>query len=212
MSATDFLDQDPNASHRYFNVPTNAGWTASHVNGADSQEPMAVAVNTTVAINSRGMVYSVAQFLRGSDADASYVDWDKKLVMAFGVSRTNSDAEAVARVQLKEVNTEGNLAAKGIGILLKNLAIWGEAYDVAREEIDLSTTVTSTYSYEIRIEHVPTVGVRFYVNNTLVGTSTREPSGDAGASNYLVISIVNGGTGGMDDIWHVTPIEIWQET
>jgi len=173
---------------------------------------MGVAVNTTVAINSRGMVYSIAQFLRGSDGDASYIDWDKKLVIAFGISRTNSDAEAVARFQLKEVNTEGILAAKGIGILLKNLAIWGEAYDTAREEVDLSTAVTSTYPYMIRIEHVPTVGVRFYVNNVLVGTSTREPSGDAGASNYLVISIINGGTGGVDAIWHVSPIEIWQET
>jgi len=212
VSASDFLDQCAHALHRYFSVPVNAGWTASHVNGADSQEPMGVAVNTTVAINSRGMVYSVAQFLRGSDADASYIDWDKKLVMAFSISRTNSDAEVIARVQLKEVNTEGNLAAKGIGILMKNLAVWGEAYDTAREEVDLSTALTSTYPYEIRIEHDPATGVRFYVDNILAGTSTREPSGDAGGSSYLVISIINGGTGGVDAIWHISPIEIWQET
>jgi len=212
MSASNLLDQCAHATRRYFGVPVNAGWTASHVNGAASQEPMRAALNTTVAANSRAMVYSVASFLRPSDDNGERVDWDKKLIMGFSIRRDNTDAEVSARVQLKEANTEGDLAAKGIGILVKNLAIWGEAYDTAREEIDLSTAMTATFPYMIRIEHVPAVGVRFYVNNILVGTSTREPSGDAGGTSYLMLSIVNGATGGVDAIWHINPIEIWQET
>lgn len=205
------LERAMRHGHRHFIVPVNAGWTESNVNGTVVVNPLSLDLKTPVTANSRAMIYAYARFLRGSDADPSYIDWDKKLVIVFSIRRTDNDPEVVSRFQLKEVNTEGDLAAKGIGILVKNLVLYGEAYDATREEVNLNTTLTDKYPYMIRIEHEPGTGCRFYVNNVLAGTSTHEPSGDAGATSYLVFSIVNGATGGVEAHWNVTPIEIWQE-
>lgn len=47
---------------------------------------------------------------------------------------------------------------------------------------------------------------------SFVGTSTREPSGSTEDFGYqLMMSIINGETGGVDAMWVISPIEIWQE-
>ena len=197
---------------RHLTIPVNAEWIEDNVNGGVTYAPTRLVGSTTATASSRASAYALIQFLCGSDRCAYIIDWDKHLTFAFSILRYTSDAEVVARVQLKEIAGEGNLTGKGIGILVKNYAIFGEAYDTAREEVDLSITMTDYYPYMIKIEHDPGTGVRFYVNNVLVGTSTREPSGSTEDFGYqLMMSIINGETGGVDAMWVISPIEIWQE-
>lgn len=192
-------------------LPVNGGWSTSLTSGAMSCNPLCMIANTYTDAGAEVLAWCAGHFLRGTDADAALIDWDRKLVIEFGISRVGSDSEVVARFQLKEAHTIADLAAKGFGIVIKNLALYGEAYDTEREEVDLSVAMTDTYPYLVRIEHDPGVGDRFYVNNVLKATSTHESSGDAGATSYFVFSIVNGVTGGVEAYFYISPISIWQD-
>lgn len=197
-------------------VPTNAGWTADHiVNGWGWLGPSAVVSYTGVGVNGRGLQHtSLSGFTQGAGW-LDFFNWGKKTYLVFNVSRINSDAQVIARCQLKEANAEGALAAKGIGLRMDNYALVGESYGTALGTVALGVTLNSGEDKQVVIIHDPdTPQIMWYVDGVLEGTQSTAaniPSGLGGATGYLVASIINGAAGGVDGgLWVFHP-KIWQD-
>ncbi len=197
-------------------VPTNGGWTASHAgSGTGTQNPANQYIATGTTASSRGMMYC---FMYGFDGGAAVsfgrVNWGRKLYLIFNYCRYQAESETVARLQLKEANTEGALAAKGIGIRVDNLSLVGESYGTELGAVDLAATLIHDQTAQVVIVHYPASKIEWYVNGVLKATqavAARIPSGLAGATSTLVHSVVNGATGGVSAQSHIMHPRIWQE-
>lgn len=197
--------------YKHIRVPTNAGWSTSNVNGGVTQQPMRMYENTSITASSRGMGFCQAQGLNSGGITHTFIDWTKRLELSFILSRTGSDAEAVGRIQLKEINTEGVFAAKGIGLQISNYTVVGEAYGTARSTTGTLNTLTINRIIRVKIVKRDT-SVDFYVNEVLVEslTGTAVPATAGAADGYLVFSLVNGVTGGIDVYQLIANIEVVQ--
>ncbi|KKL54788.1 hypothetical protein LCGC14_2261900 [marine sediment metagenome] len=196
-------------------LPTNAGWTVSKSGSGGTEEGVASQkLWTGNTASSKGMLYSN---FTGFSPGASYskVNWDKKLYFIFRYSRSGADAEAIARVQMKETNAEGALAAKGIGIRADDLALTGESYGTELGEVDLGVALTSGRDQQILIIHDPSVPkIEWYVDGVLEGTQStaaKIPNGVAGTTSRFVHSIINGVTGGVFAYSLIFHPKLWQE-
>ena len=192
-------------------IPT-IDWTTSLVNGSVTQEPARQLAFSSATANSSALAYAnTSGFNEGARYD--YLSWNKKLYIIFNYARFTDNAEAVARVQLKSVNSIGALGDLGIGIRLDNLVLVGESYGTVLGELDLATTLTVTFVYQIVIVLDPSVPkIEWYVNGVLKGTqstATKIPSGAGVATIALVNSVANGATaaGAYSIIMHP---KIWQ--
>ena len=178
-------------------IPTNAGWTEVVTgSGSSSQIPSYCAVYTGATNSSTALLHTVMRGFRSADLTANRIDWDKKLYFLFKIARFTAAATAVARIQIKEANTIGQLAAKGIELKIANLAMHLESYGTELGTVDLSTAMTSQYPYKVLIAHDPTVPeIKCYVEGALVGTQStaaKIPSGDAGADSRIMVSLLKG--------------------
>lgn len=196
---------------KHVRVPTNAGWNTSHVNGSSSLGAFFLYVTTSATASSRALVWTYTYGLNSGTIYTYDVDWTKRLELSFILNRLNSDAEAVARIQLKEANTEGILAAKGIGLQISNLTMVGEAYGTALQTTGTLATLTDGRIIRVKIVKTDTA-VEFWVDGILVEslTGTAVPTTASTVFNYMVISIVNGATGGVDARQYVSNIEVVQ--
>jgi hypothetical protein len=184
--------------YKFIRVLTNAGWSTSNAgSGAISQTPFYIATYTGTTPNSRGLAYAYVFGLNSGDITKHSVDWTKYLELHFLVARLRSDPQVIARVQLKEANTEGALAQRGIGIEIDNYTLIGEGYGTTRGTVDLGTTLSDDIAYRIKL--VLRYGtLEFWVNNVLKGTlSESYVPYVKGTASYLVASIINGSTGGV---------------
>jgi hypothetical protein len=196
--------------YKLFRIPTNAGWTSSLVGSGGYVYGVAqLATYTGTTANSRGMVYAYVYELNSGDITHSYIDWTKRLELEFNLTRLNSDAEAVARVQLKEANTEGALAQRGIGIEIQNFTMYGEGYGTARGTVAIGTLTNGRLA---RVKIVKTdSAVQFWVNGVLAGTLTGTAVPNVrGTVPYIVVSVINGATGGVSAIIYAGNIIIVQ--
>lgn len=198
--------------YKVIGVPTNSGWGTSNVNGTASFAPFYVSVSTSVTASSRALTHTYAMFgLNSGTIDRLYVDWTKRLELSFTIARSNSDVEVVARVQLKEAITEGILAERGIGIQISNYTTVGEAYGTARGTTGTLKTLTDARSVHVKIV-LTSASVEFWVDGVLVGslTGTAVPAVAGAAVAYLVVSIINGVTGGVDANMRIGNIQLVQ--
>jgi hypothetical protein len=197
--------------YRLIIVPTT-GWATSNAgSGSATQKPVFLYVGTGTTANSRGMVYTDAYFLNSGDISQSLVDWTKYLEVRFVFDRLGSDPECVARFPFNPRFTEGALTQRGIGLEIQNLAMYGEGYGTARGTVSLGSILSSRYTM-VRI--VKSAGrMDFYVNDVLMGTLTGNyvPNVKGTSSAYIVISIVNGPTGGVSAYFEVGNIWIIYE-
>jgi len=190
------------------------GWNTTTVGGtAVSMYIYGQDIYNDATANSSGLsTFRAYGFSEG--ADLFKFNWDKKTYLIFNYVRRLSDAEAVGRVQLKEAITIGALAAKGIGLRVDNLALMGESYGTELGEVNLNTTITDQYQYQIVIVHDPSVpNIKWYVNGVLKGTqstSAKIPSGVAGTYNHFAHSLANGATGGVAVHGYLMQLKIWQ--
>jgi len=196
-------------------ITTQAGWTASNTGtGGNGGNISYMYVLTGTTASSRGLVYALMNGFEEAGGIWSYFNYDKKLYLIFNYRRNGSDSEAVARFQLKRANTEGALADLGIGIRADNLDLIGESYGTELGEVDLGTTLATDRVSQIVIIHYPGSKIEWYVDGTLKGTQStaaKIPSGSSASANYLVSSIVNGVTGGVNAIQAILHPKIWQE-
>ncbi len=189
-----------------------ASWTDGSTGGSIAATPMFLTCTVAAVGGEDGLASCVAAFLRTLGASYDRVDWDNKIVYSFSVARdAGTHADLRGRVQLKEANGEGILAALGIGIEIQNYDIYGECFNGGRSTVDLGVTMTATHSYRIKIEHFPGVRVDFYVNDQLKGSITtvaNVPAGDAGATSYWVISFDNQAQATAGNMF-CSPIQVW---
>lgn len=190
-------------------VPTNAGWGISNLEtGGVGQFPACLAVFTGVTANSRGLALADAFGLNSGSINKFYVDWTKRIELSFTISRINSDSEVVGRVQLKESGVEGMLIQRGLGIEINNYDLVGEAYGLVRGTVNLGTL------QDDRIAHIKIVltegTVEFWVNSVLKGTltGTAVPSVEGASWSYIISSIINGATGGINAYMYIGDIQI----
>ncbi len=199
----------------YHCFPTNAGWTTSHAGSGNAvQDPGVLYVATGATANSRAMLYSLAYGFNVDQPGHNLLNWDKKLYLVFNYYRVNSDAQCTARVQIKQANTEGALAVKGIGIQVSNLALYGESCGAAQATVDLNTSLTSARSCQVVLIHYPGSKIEWYINGVLKGTQSNAaniPSGLSTTTTYLLHSVVNGAAGGTDCNSTKMQPKIWQE-
>jgi len=193
-------------------VLTNAAWATSNAgSGGHTFAPTFIAAYTGATANSRGMVYSRVFGLNSGDISPYRVDWTKDLELRFNVVRLNSDSEAVARVQIKEATSEGALAQRGIGIEINNFDMLGEGYGTVRGTVSIGTLTNNSLT-RIRIvkrdDHI-----EFWVNDVMQGvlTGTAVPNVTGTVDAYIVISVINGPTGGVNAILFVHDIWIIQK-
>lgn len=196
----------------YTDSAGNTNWQASHVNGGGTVYSAVIFCNTSVTANSRGLLFHYANGLNSGDRGQNQCDYSKKLEWNFTVNRDYSDAQVIARMQLKQVNTEGDLANVGLGLRIDNFVLTGEAYGTARQAINLGVSLTTNYRVRVKIIHIPGVRVEFWVNGVLRGTltGTAVPFGVL-ADTYWVESIINGATGAVNAYIGVGDMLIIQE-
>lgn len=175
-----------------------AGWYTSHVGtGASGASPLEVYINTGANPNSRGLIFDQGCFLNSGTLTVYTCDYTKRLELHFILERTGNDAQAVARVQLKQTSAEGDLAAVGLGLRINNYTVLGEAYGTVRKTVALGVLADRSL-WRVKIVFVPGDRVEFWVNGVLTGTLTGTAVPVAvTAMTYIVISIINGAAGGV---------------
>lgn len=189
-----------------------AGWTPNNSgSGVATSDAQFESVGTGTTANSRGLLSSP---LYGFNLIAVWAQiyYDRKTVLSFAWNRSASDAQVVARMQLKTVATEGALAAKGVGVRADNFALVGESYGSALGEVSLGVSLTDGYLSRITIVIYPSLKIEWYFNGRLVGIQTdpaKIPSGTATA--YLVQSIINGAGGGVSATSMLQMLRVKQE-
>jgi len=194
-------------------VSTAGGWTPSNNGTAGTSTiPFRIYLYTGTTANSRGLLYATCYGLNSGNRLHTAIDYGERMEWSFTIVRETSDTEAVARIQLKQVNTEGQLADVGIGIQIDNLGLTGEAYASARGTASLGVTLVHQRIARIRIVLDPGVSVKFYVDDVLCATltGTAVPTGVSTIS-YMVASIKNGATGGVNPTFSLGDIRIIQE-
>lgn len=196
---------------------THTGWTEVVTGSGATTQGYLQDVSTGITATSTAARYMTPAGL-GMGLAAQYIDWDYPIYLYIPYyNRGSSDAEAVARIQLKLVATIGQLADKGFGIQIDNLALTGESYGTARGTVDLSTTLTVDITYAFLIVFTPGASVAFYVDSgngfTLKGTystAANVASGNSAANVRLMHSIVNGATGGVNAVSYMSNPIVWQ--
>lgn len=201
------------ARYKHIRMPTNSGWTAFLVNGGAGQGVTYLRLNTSVTASSSARAVHDILGLTSGNTTADRIDWDKRLEYSFIFQRINSDAQVVARIQLKLTNVEGLLANRGVGLEINNLTVVGEAYGTARQTTGTLKILTSNWSVRAKIV-VTATSVEFWVDGVLVEslTGTAVPTGIVVASSFEVVSIINGVTGGVNaylDIGNIEVVQAW---
>lgn len=172
-------------------IPTNAGWTEAVTgSGSTAQQVAYSQTRTGTTLNSTARRYT--ETIGGFASSSVFgINYDKPLIFRFNIGRATSEANAVGRVQLKTVQTEGALAAKGLGIRLLNFALYGESYGTAGAFVDLSTTLTDAFNYQVEIRHYPADRIEWWVDGVYKAqqsTAANIPSGTQ--TVYLVHSLI----------------------
>ena len=200
------------AKYKVISVPTDAGWSYALVgSGARSLSAFYMHLATGTTASSSARVYIDPYYLNTDSVTSYSLDWSKRLDLWFIANRIFSDPECVGRIQLKNTSAEGALAGLGVGVEFDNYSVVGEAYGTARGTLSLGT-IPNDRLWQFRIVHVPGVKVEFWVNRVKIGelTGNYVPSGTA-TTPWLVASIKNGPTGGVDAILRLGNIWIIQE-
>jgi len=193
-------------------IPVNAGWTTALVgSGSVFLSPTFLNLATGVTASSSAIARATLFNLTAGNLIMTYTDWYKRLELECVIGRLNSDAQAVARLQIKSATTEGILAGKGIGLQISNYALVGESYGTARGTLALAT-MTDNRAYHVRIVVVPSKLVEFWLNRAKIGelTGTAVPTASSGADLNILASIINGAAGGVDAQVYISPILLAQ--
>lgn len=203
---------DANVMH----IPTNAGWTSILVGGNVAQLPTYQTVNPDLTAGNSALLHCMVGGL-GRQTFWSRVNWDKKLYWFFNYWRLLTQAAAIARVQLKTTTGIGDLAARGIGLYIANMSLYGESFGTSREVVDLGVTLVEN-AVGIMIIHNPSVPeIKWYVDTgaglVLKGTQStaaKIPSGE-GANHTRMVHSCEDPTGGVAPASNMGMPIIWQE-
>jgi len=193
-------------------VPHNAGWlTVLSGSGIVSQTMFSLFLATGTTPNSEARAYQNVHGLNPGNILHTYVDWTKRLEFELLLTRINSDAEATARIQLKESSAKGALAERGIGLEIANYTLRGEGYGTSRGTVELGTlSDRRVCRCKIILEGAR---LEFWVDGVLQGvlSGAYVPQVQGTAPGFMVCSVVNGTTGGVNFGLDVSDLKLVQE-
>lgn len=201
---------------RSFDGPLPSYWgmalvgSGAHQNGIEQ-----LFLQTGVTANSSATAAQLFPALAGPNT-ASHHFWemDKRHLIGFSLSRAaGNDAECVARFQMKQTNAIGALGAMGLGVRVDNLALVGESYGTALGTVALGNLVLARRNW-VCIDLLPGQRVDFYLDGVLAGSQTTAnavPNGDFANLGYLVASVANGATGGVDCHFSIAGLSFWRD-
>ena len=173
-------------------------WPTAAVTGSGgtSATLRRLAVDTGVSATSTALRRTGSDTCWSIGQGGTVLDWTKRIVLHF-IIRAVGTTNGVSRISLGKTTGDGmgNLARKGIGIRLDNLAVKGQAHngtDLAT--VDLSTTLTGSNTYRLSITSDGAGNIEWFVDGVSKGSSTGGPSalGTAGES-VIQIEADNGG-------------------
>jgi len=145
--------------------------------------------------------------------------WANKNRFRFGIARNYSNANAIMRWQIKTTweppgsHEVGNLASVGVGIIAKNLALYGESYGTSRSEVDLGVSLSLGRVARIRIVHDFLNGVEWWVDGVKRGEETdwsKIPQTQT-ANTIAMLSLETGITATAIEGWLIPPFGIMQD-
>lgn len=204
---------DQMAAANFLAIPTTAGWAEVLVgSGVAYQLPTSQGLDTGAVNNSSALCHTNLLGFCIAQVDWGGFDWDEKAIFVFNYAPSGNVATAVRRVQFKSVNAIGALGAKGLGIRVDNLDLFGESYGTALDSVDLGVALTGSNVRQIVIVHDPTIPeINWYVDGVLKGTqatANRIPSG-VSTGSYMVHSLVKGAVVDLAFSWVYQP-RVWQ--
>jgi hypothetical protein len=197
-------------------IPTAGGWVENNGgSGAASQQPF----RNYVSINGTAGSYDelITQAYGYNEGGTyQYITWNDELYLIFNYSRYRSQAAVEAWVHLAETGvTYADLTSQGIGLVAKNMALYGESYGTSRAEHSLNTTLGNQEQCQVVIWHSPSNFGKWYVNGTLRATESttgKFPAGVGTVAIYLNHAIYDGGvaTTGLT-VSNLMQGKLWQE-
>ena len=123
------------------------------------------------------------------------INWSKRVVLSLVIFTDGNSANGEMRVLFGPATSDGvaDLATKGIGIHIDNLALKGQTHDgTTLSEVDLSTTLVTVVPDVITITSDGSGNIEWFVNGTSAGTSGSGATGDSSNSkNALVVEVDN---------------------
>jgi len=178
---------------RTINVPTSTGFT-SDTSGTGTTQQLApyIQLRTGGTLGSLARLYTTNTVSGLSQNQLFNVDFGLPLKISFLLTRIDAGASSVGRIQLKTTQSDGSLAAKGIGLQINNYSVFGESYGSTGATVNLGLTLTDAETYKIDIVHYPALRIEWWVNGVLASkTSTvaNIPSGSVAC--YLQNSLSN---------------------
>lgn len=177
-------------------IPVNAGWgTGATGTGTGQVSPIELNIWTGTTANSSSRRY-FTYFGNDGSLDVYRINYAKNFEFEFTLScALDASTETIRRVQIKLATTEGALADKGVGIMIRNLTMYGESYNTVCSTIALNTTLTARRNVRVKIKFTAGSKVEWFINNNLVGTETTQvPANTVSTDTQFVVSIINGNT------------------
>ncbi len=194
---------EPDMMQRMVHVPITfwQGTLVKTTNGAGEKLSTGVKLNTSTTNPDMALYPATVGWGQGSSSGVTFPNWAKNWVWIFQVQRTTNDTASLSYVQVKAAQTHGALAAEGIGMEIRNLDLYTQAFgsggSAALENTDFGVDLTLSQPAEIAIVHLAGVSDSWYVNGvlkrTLAYSVNTSPSLTA-TEMYLVASIAHTST------------------
>jgi hypothetical protein len=178
---------------RTVNLLTGSGLTPSTSGTATTQAVSNYAqLRTGATSGSVARLYSTEPISGLSQSQIFNINFGLPLRITFSLTRITAGASALGRVQIKQTQADGALAASGLGLQINNYDIFGETYGTSIDTLNAGTLVDGQ-TYKIEIIHYPANRVEWWVNGVLRAaetTAAKIPTGQAPC--YLQASFNNG--------------------
>lgn len=158
---------------RAVRVLSNTGFTQSVSGTATTQQlPPYAQLRTGATAGSVARLFTTDQICGLAQNQLFNVDFGRVFRIKFILTRIGAGASAIGRFQFKTVQTDGALAAKGLGLQLTNYTLFGESYGSADATVNLGVTMNDAEAYQIEIVNYPGLRVEWWVNGVLKGIQT----------------------------------------
>ena len=200
------------ANGNFLIYPTNDWVESKSASGTNGKTPTFNFVSTGTAASGYSLLFAGTP-PSYETTEKFRINWEKQLFLSFNSVRWISDTECISRVQIKEVQTEGALEAKGLGIRINNYTVYAESYGTQLKTTEIFTAIDDT-PFQVDIIYKPGIGIEYYINGVLktVHTAATDiPAGESSAQGIFIHSIKNGATGGVDAYSYIFQPKIWQE-
>lgn len=171
------------ASGRYQPIPTSATWASTGNTGTATTTQATSYLQLRTGATNPSVAFGFTEVFGGmNNSSLLSVDFGKKFILGFGLSRVTAGASVVGRVQIKNSSAAGPLAAVGLGIQINDLAMTGESYGSALGGVSLGN-LTDGASTQIMIIHYPGVRTEWWLDGVYAAQqtdTTKIPSGTVG--------------------------------